>query len=647
MLLYFFGLGLLVTQAFASNNPPFEQASNSYENATYNAPWKTLFKKCKDPSVKCVDKNIYKFLNQVLEFPRDYSVTNFLKFVKNSVNYTQIENGYEDSKSESEESTGKSFDGTESVNELSRTINKKGVEFFMTHDLEVVMPETYFEGATLKIAPTELDENGALLRVDFLPRSMSEDNGEGRIFFKKFKKKIGQKLVHALIAILIIIKLVAVKLLFFLPTLLGVAAAKKVILKIVFFLFPFVKHIFKLCPLVPHGTKYHHHKHQIAHIHHVGGHHPHEGVEVLHPHASGPPHGGASLHHFVDIEQYHPPSYRPHEQEAEYYSGGPEAGDQIINRRDPNVQENEISGQGHGRPTKKNSKKPLTTTELEKMILKAEREAMIRARLEIEKKRIQEDNARLQEELRQAMKLQERLKLEQINALSKTTQLLKNSVPTMPSPYLQSPSSNQRDHFLPVSSLFDVSNQPSPSRVVKYTGGHDDRITSSIRTGSDQGTSMVSRQGAAAPSQGKYISPEHVAVNSTTATRQPAPPKYVNKMENYFQKALQQAASITFDPFYSPILQKIDKILNNLGYADEPCKERLICFMYKSPEKYSPHSNLVSNELSRDPDELPKSKGANAAVVRYYKYVQAARDGQAKKNCIILYPGCNVLGSEL
>lgn len=60
-----------------------------------------------------------------------------------------------------------------------------------------------------------------------------------------------------------------------------------------------------------------------------------------------------------------------------------------------------------------------------------------------------------------------------------------------------------------------------------------------------------------------------------------------------------KAASITYDPFYSPILEKIDKILNELDFTEEPCRERMICSMYKNPTKFSPHSNLLSAELSR------------------------------------------------
>lgn len=55
----------------------------------------------------------------------------------------------------------------------------------------------------------------------------------------------------------------------------------------------------------------------------------------------------------------------------------------------------------------------------------------------------------------------------------------------------------------------------------------------------------------------------------------------------------------SIDPFYGPILTKIDTIFAQLGVNDEPCKERLLCSMYKNPTQYSPHSNFISAELSR------------------------------------------------
>lgn len=71
------------------------------------------------------------------------------------------------------------------------------------------------------------------------------------------------------------------------------AAAKKLILKVVLFLFPFLHHLFKLCAYTPYGAKHHIHKHQISHIHEIAhGHHKpyHGAVEVISPHGDGPPH---------------------------------------------------------------------------------------------------------------------------------------------------------------------------------------------------------------------------------------------------------------------------------------------------------------------------------------------------------------------
>lgn len=99
---------------------------------------------------------------------------------------------------------------------------------------------------------------------------------------------------------------------------------------------------------------------------------------------------------------------------------------------------------------------------------------------------------------------------------------------------------------------------------------------------------------------------------------------------------------VSYDPFYSPILQKIDNIFVQLGFNEEACRERLVCSMYKNPHRFSPHSNLVSAELSRDSRELQKPISNNSAVVRFYKYVQAARDGQDHKDCLRLYPSCTV-----
>lgn len=61
----------------------------------------------------------------------------------------------------------------------------------------------------------------------------------------------------------------------------------------------------------------------------------------------------------------------------------------------------------------------------------------------------------------------------------------------------------------------------------------------------------------------------------------------------------------SYDPFYSPLLSRLDAVFQQLGLGDgkapetEACRERLVCLMYANPAKYAPYSNLVSAQLSR------------------------------------------------
>jgi hypothetical protein len=59
---------------------------------------------------------------------------------------------------------------------------------------------------------------------------------------------------------------------------------------------------------------------------------------------------------------------------------------------------------------------------------------------------------------------------------------------------------------------------------------------------------------------------------------------------------------MNYDPFYSPLLSRLDSIFQQLGLghnSDERCREKLVCLMYSNPAKYAPYSNLVSAQLSR------------------------------------------------
>lgn len=104
---------------------------------------------------------------------------------------------------------------------------------------------------------------------------------------------------------------------------------------------------------------------------------------------------------------------------------------------------------------------------------------------------------------------------------------------------------------------------------------------------------------------------EKLKMQSTLLTSKLSPPPpapNISPPSTFLQTPVKSMATTTtttmstlafYDPFYSPILEKIDKILLALGFNEEPCRERLICSMYKNPPKFSPHSNLLSAELSR------------------------------------------------
>ncbi|CAL8115424.1 unnamed protein product [Orchesella dallaii] len=102
-----------------------------------------------------------------------------------------------------------------------------------------------------------------------------------------------------------------------------------------------------------------------------------------------------------------------------------------------------------------------------------------------------------------------------------------------------------------------------------------------------------------------------------------------------------QAEVEHYDPFYSPLLSKIDLIFTYLGHTDEGCRERVVCSIYKFPVKYAPHSNLLSAQLSKHQTELKRPVTSSGKILRYFRYMKAAKDGQGGENCLDLYPKCN------
>lgn len=76
------------------------------------------------------------------------------------------------------------------IEEVTDALYDKGVNFMMTHDLELRLPEMFFDGATLKVSPRAIEGSGALVHLDLLPKTEVQQNGEGRIFFKKISESL-------------------------------------------------------------------------------------------------------------------------------------------------------------------------------------------------------------------------------------------------------------------------------------------------------------------------------------------------------------------------------------------------------------------------------------------------------------------------
>ncbi|XP_033207508.1 uncharacterized protein LOC117167042 isoform X2 [Belonocnema kinseyi] len=97
-----------------------------------------------------------------------------------------------------------------------------------------------------------------------------------------------------------------------------------------------------------------------------------------------------------------------------------------------------------------------------------------------------------------------------------------------------------------------------------------------------------------------------------------------------------------YDPFYSPLLSRLDAVFSRLGHMTEGCREFAVCAMYRSPARYAPYSNLVSAQLSRELNELRKPSSDNPDVLRFFRYMKAAKDGQDGVRCEEIYANCEV-----
>lgn len=76
------------------------------------------------------------------------------------------------------------------MEEVTDALAGKFNNFMMSHNMELKLPETFFDGATFRVTPRAFEGNGALVKVEFIPRSLVEARGHssGRILFKKISE---------------------------------------------------------------------------------------------------------------------------------------------------------------------------------------------------------------------------------------------------------------------------------------------------------------------------------------------------------------------------------------------------------------------------------------------------------------------------
>jgi len=178
-------------------------------NQTGNELWHGLFRDCdKRVTFSCIQKNAYTYLDNAFIERDNITVFDGLILTRNNVTYDTCpktenpndvrENLVDDvdtddcekkTAEEAKEQSRKFGDELKSpLEEITNALRQRTVKFLSTRNYEIQLPQFFFEGAKIKISPREIDENGALLRVDFGSQQVAQE--EGRIFFKKISKHL-------------------------------------------------------------------------------------------------------------------------------------------------------------------------------------------------------------------------------------------------------------------------------------------------------------------------------------------------------------------------------------------------------------------------------------------------------------------------
>ncbi|BFF92987.1 uncharacterized protein DMAD_10924 [Drosophila madeirensis] len=515
--------------------------------ASGNELWDGIIRDCYlRPDISCFQKNVFSYLNEALDV-QDVNVTQRLKFFKNQVQYEADKQEQEQEQQQHNANEipnrARAANPAETpIEEVTTALYGKSIKFAMTHDLEVDLPEVMFNGATFRISPRSIEGNGIIAKLELIPKQVVKARLAGMIIQKKIQKFLRSKLVLSFLALLLIIKIIKIKLFWLLPIVIGVGAAKKLLLKFLLFLFPALSHLFKLCSHYQQSyhapLKYHHHHHLIDHHHTVV-----------------PPWHSGEHQSVPDIIYTHPPKGHP----SAYLHGAP-----VHETHGP-------GGFEHFEGAWENS-----------------------------------------------------------------------------GPGLGSDSRPAYTQSHPVYAAGQQQHQPQQLGPGQGQGlGPGAGLTAAAQIAAQYEPARNNQQQQQQQHQQEpQLSPE-LAAQLKEAIRIQAEQRLIQQQQKIlehqpFVQDGQPLYPLNYDPFYSPILLKIDKIVEQLGVKNDLCKERIVCSMYKDPATYSPHSNFLSAELSRDTSELEPVTHANEAVRRFYRLIQAARDGQDQKDCQSLYPQCTM-----
>lgn len=577
--------------------------------STGNELWDGIIQDCYHrPMVSCFQKNVYNFLDGALE-SRDVNVTGQLKLFKNKVDYTKYTAEMNGGDEQHVDGDAEHLDANEIPNEpraanspieeVTNSLYGKSVKFVMTHDVELKLPEMVFDGATFRISPRSLEGNGAIVKLELIPKAEVEARDAGKFFIKKkIQKFFRSKLMLSFLALLLILKIIKIKIFWLMPLIVGVGTAKKLLLKFLLFLFPALSHLFKLCSYYQqeyHSTKYHHHHHLINHHHTIVPPSWHGGHGPSHSHLHG--HGSAPEIIYTDPPKV-PPSALLHGHGGtlhedygsnDWVSSGPGLGSEYISDINRSAQ---VDG-NYFKP------KPEDAHELHAWGLGTTSDPLIQHQYQQQQQR---------------------------------------------PPSLQQSTSQNYNTFHPFTN--DPQTQSFVQGKVRIQGPV--YVPQRSANVAQQAPSQTAAQIAAQydPNRNKQITPE-LSAQVKEALRIEAEKRLISQQQEILDKQpfIQGGPPImpkNYDAFYTPIVDKIDKILGSLGFVDNHCKERLTCSMYKNPVRFTPHSNFLSAELSRDTSELQTPDASNPTVIRFYRLVDAARNGQEQRDCLRIYPQCSV-----